>query len=80
MALTNVVRRLTPSELARQPKNYGLVAYLDGWGQATGLPPMTYLRRLSVEEARQWREGWAEGHTARSACAAPLSRTKESHR
>jgi hypothetical protein len=64
MALSNVVRRLTAAELAREPRSLALIAYFDGWGQATGLPPRDYPRVITAAEARHWREGWAEGKAA----------------
>lgn len=74
MSLSSVVRTLSASELAREPRSLALIAYLDGWGQATGLPPMTYPRRISAAEARHWREGWTEGKADQAAwearCAA----------
>lgn len=74
MSLSNVVRHLSASELAREPRSLGVIAYLDGYGQATGLPPMTYPRRISAAESRHWREGWDEGKADQAAwdagCAA----------
>ena len=66
MALSNVVRRLSDGELAREPRSLGVVAWFDGWGQAQGMAPTTYPRRLSAAEAEHWREGWAEGKAAQA--------------
>lgn len=73
MSLTNVVRRLPAGELARDPRHMGVIAYLDGYGQAVGYPPMTYPRKITVEEARHWREGWAEAKADTAAWKARCS-------
>lgn len=62
MSLTNVARRLTKGERAREPRSLGLIAWFDGWGQAHGHRPSDYPRRLTTDEARDWREGWLAGH------------------
>lgn len=67
MALTNVVRRLTVSERAREPRSLALIAYFDGWGQATGLPPRDYPRVITDAEARSWRDGWWDGKAEQAA-------------
>lgn len=70
MSLSNVVRRLTASEVAREPRSLALIAWFDGWGQATGLPPREYPRVISEAEARHWRQGWCEGKAADAEWAA----------
>lgn len=67
MALSGVAPRgrVSPAELAREPRHLGVVAWFDGWGQALGMTPYSYPRLLSSAEARCWREGWAEGCAAR---------------
>lgn len=70
MSLTSVARRLTPAELAREPRHLGVIAYFDGWAQATGLPPATYPRLITEAEAEHWREGWNEAKAAEAEQAA----------
>lgn len=53
--------RVTESDLAREDRPQGVIAWFDGWGQANGMPPMTYSRRLTSAELADWREGWSEG-------------------
>lgn len=67
MTLTNVKRRLTAAELAREPRSLALVAWFDGWGQATygRQAAMTYARPVTTAEAGSWRRGWAEGWAER---------------
>lgn len=56
--LTNVVPRLTAAERAREPRMLHLVAWFDGYGQAHGARPVDMPRRLTTDEAREWRDGW----------------------
>jgi hypothetical protein len=64
MSLTNVARRLTASEIARESRSLAILAWFDGWGRAQNpaAPGMEYPRRLTAHEAESWREGWREGH------------------
>lgn len=56
------VGRLTAAEREREPRSLGLVAWYDGYMQASyGARPSPMPRRLDAAEARSWREGWAEG-------------------
>jgi hypothetical protein len=62
-------RRLSAAELAREPRDMGIVAWYDGWGQGAGLARGKcgdYLRRLTADEAREWREGFREGARERA--------------
>lgn len=61
MSLSNVVRRLSRGDLAREPRSLAVIAYYDGWGQAHGMPPKEYPRPITTAEAAHWREGWADG-------------------
>lgn len=61
MSLTNVTSRLTAEERAREPRLMHVVAWFDGYGQAHGGKPMDHPRRLTTDEAKDWREGWSEG-------------------
>lgn len=58
--LTNVARRLTAAERAREPRGLHVVAWFDGWSQAGGGTPDDFPRRLTPDEAAAWRKGWAE--------------------
>lgn len=60
MALTNVTARLTAAERAREPRHMHVVAWFDGYGQGHGGRPVDHPRRLTTDEAREWRAGWAE--------------------
>lgn len=64
MSLTNVIKRLSCGERAREPRHLHVVAWYDGWGQAQGMPRTRFHRRLTPSEAQAWREGWAEGWAA----------------
>jgi len=57
----DTVTELDSGELAREPRNLGLIAYYDGWGQSVGMAPMTYPRTLTDAEGEHWQEGWNEG-------------------
>jgi hypothetical protein len=64
--LTPAPGRLTKAELAREPRHLHVVAWFDGYGQASyGASPMPMPRRLTIDEARSWREGWVEGQRER---------------
>lgn len=65
--ITNVARRLTAAEKAREPRDMGIVAWFDGYSQGAypGARPMDHPRRLTREEAEFWREGFAEGYRER---------------
>lgn len=60
--LTNVARRLTAAELAREPRILHVVAWFDGYGQATGgaKAAVAHPRRFTLDEAAAWREGFSE--------------------
>ncbi len=60
---------LTEEELAREHRSEALVALYDGWGQAHGMPPMTFGRRLDAFEQASWREGHAVGVAERREAA-----------
>lgn len=62
MSLRNV-GHVTAAEMAREPRFMHVVAYFDGYGQANGGRPMDHPRRLTADEGRSWREGWAEAAT-----------------
>lgn len=71
MSLTNVTSRLSPGELAREPRHLGVVAYFDGYMQAAyGARPRPMPRRLAPSEARSWRDGWNQGFRERRCHAA----------
>lgn len=59
--LTPAPGRLTRAELAREPRDLGVVAWYDGYGQAHGWRSTPMPRRFTLDEARCWREGWTEG-------------------
>jgi hypothetical protein len=59
--------RITHSDRAREPRSLAVVAWYDGWGQASGMRAYTYPRRLDTFEVQSWREGWAEGKAAGAA-------------
>lgn len=71
MSMSPAPGRLTKAELAREPRHLHVVAYYDGYMQASyGADPSPMPRRLTVDEARSWREGWAEGQRERRCHAA----------
>jgi hypothetical protein len=59
--LTNVARRLTAAEVAREPRMLHVVAWFDGHAQSQGGRPSPMPRRLTTDEAAAWREGWNDG-------------------
>lgn len=66
MALVGVVPLLTAAELAREPRDLGVIAYFDGYAAGGGhLRNQTFPRPLTRAEEVSWREGFAEGRTER---------------
>ena len=65
--LTGVTQRLTDAERAREPRSLGVVAYFDGYasGAHGHSSARLYPRRLTRDEERSWREGFAEGRAER---------------
>lgn len=57
--------RVTESDLAREDRSEAVIAWFDGWGQANGMRPMTFPRRLDRSELAAWREGWSDAHRER---------------
>jgi hypothetical protein len=55
--------RLTKAEVAREPRMLHVLAWFDGnaRGSNPNARPMDMPRRLTVDEAASWREGWMEG-------------------
>jgi len=66
MSLSNVARRLTKAEIAREPRSLAVIAWFDGNAVGSGLKSRTtYPRRLTRDEAESWREGGRDGRRAR---------------
>lgn len=68
MALTNVARRLTAGEIAREPRNLGVVAWFDGYARGNNpkAPATNFPRRLTTGEASDWRDGYRTAQTEAS--------------